>query len=239
NEEQSAPCSLLKGTRNQHSRILDFSSACKRMTPRSTCGSTEKGDTFKCKDVPKDQQIQKNRDVDLAGDSGVQEYQSTRGEESVRTKRVKKRLSLKSNRQRGNRRATANNRERHRMHKLNSALDSLRNVLPTFPDDAKMTKIETLRFAHNYIWALSETLRIADHVRQMSCHGRDQERGAVPSPSLDMRFGSSSACAAKWHSASSAPNWHESRSYYNTDFFLQEFTSSLQDNRTFRCSGEM
>ncbi|XP_042195985.1 neurogenin-1 [Callorhinchus milii] len=62
-----------------------------------------------------------------------------------------------------NRRSKANDRERNRMHNLNSALDDLRGVLPTFPDDAKLTKIETLRFAHNYIWALSETLRLADH----------------------------------------------------------------------------
>nr|XP_033811529.1 neurogenin-2 [Geotrypetes seraphini]XP_033811539.1 neurogenin-2 [Geotrypetes seraphini] len=62
------------------------------------------------------------------------------------------------------RRVKANNRERNRMHNLNSALDSLREVLPTFPEDAKLTKIETLRFAHNYIWALSETLRLADQL---------------------------------------------------------------------------
>lgn len=61
------------------------------------------------------------------------------------------------------RRLKANNRERNRMHNLNSALDALREVLPSFPEDAKLTKIETLRFAHNYIWALSETLRLADH----------------------------------------------------------------------------
>ncbi|KAG9480230.1 neurogenin-2 [Eleutherodactylus coqui] len=62
------------------------------------------------------------------------------------------------------RRLKANNRERNRMHHLNSALDALREVLPTFPEDAKLTKIETLRFAHNYIWALSETLRLADQL---------------------------------------------------------------------------
>lgn len=60
------------------------------------------------------------------------------------------------------RRVKANDRERNRMHNLNAALDELRSVLPTFPDDTKLTKIETLRFAHNYIWALSETLRLAD-----------------------------------------------------------------------------
>ncbi len=44
------------------------------------------------------------------------------------------------------RRLKANDRERNRMHNLNSALDHLRCILPTYPDDAKLTKIETLRF---------------------------------------------------------------------------------------------
>lgn len=64
------------------------------------------------------------------------------------------------------RRVKANDRERNRMHNLNAALDELRSVLPTFPDDTKLTKIETLRFAYNYIWALSETLRLADQCLQ-------------------------------------------------------------------------
>ncbi|XP_061766787.1 neurogenin-3 [Nerophis ophidion] len=63
---------------------------------------------------------------------------------------------------RGRRRMKANDRERHRMHNLNSALNTLRNILPAVPDDAKLTKIETLRFAHNYIWALTETLRMCE-----------------------------------------------------------------------------
>ncbi|KAG6941156.1 neurogenin 1 [Chelydra serpentina] len=63
---------------------------------------------------------------------------------------------------RRSRRVKANDRERNRMHHLNAALDELRGVLPTFPEDTKLTKIETLRFAHNYIWALSETLRLAE-----------------------------------------------------------------------------
>uniref|UniRef100_A0A8C5L6Y1 Neurogenin 1 n=1 Tax=Jaculus jaculus TaxID=51337 RepID=A0A8C5L6Y1_JACJA len=63
---------------------------------------------------------------------------------------------------RRSRRVKANDRERNRMHNLNAALDALRNVLPSFPDDTKLTKIETLRFAYNYIWALAETLRLAD-----------------------------------------------------------------------------
>ncbi|XP_066099467.1 neurogenin-3 [Saccopteryx bilineata] len=77
--------------------------------------------------------------------------------------RSRPKSELVLSKQRRSRRKKANDRERNRMHNLNSALDALRGVLPTFPDDAKLTKIETLRFAHNYIWALTQTLRIADH----------------------------------------------------------------------------
>lgn len=68
------------------------------------------------------------------------------------------------------RRLKANDRERNRMHNLNTALDKLRCVLPNLPDETKLTKIETLRFAHNYIWALSETLKMLDTkgIRPMS-----------------------------------------------------------------------
>ncbi|XP_017544966.1 neurogenin-1 [Pygocentrus nattereri] len=90
-----------------------------------------------------------------------------------------------------NRRLKANDRERNRMHNLNGALDALRSVLPALPDDTKLTKIETLRFAHNYIWALSETIRIHDRARGAS----------PPSPGSDARSWSSSACS----SASSPP----------------------------------
>lgn len=142
-------------------------------------------------------------------------------------------MSVKSaGRQRGNRRGKANDRERHRMHKLNSALDTLRSVLPTFPDDAKLTKIETLRFAHNYIWALSETLRIADHVRQISNHVRDQGNLAVPSPCLEARHSASSSCASKWHSTNSSSNWQETQGYY-TDLLLEEFNCNFQHNLAF------
>lgn len=67
---------------------------------------------------------------------------------------------------RKHRRMKANDRERNRMHMLNEALDRLRCVLPTYPDDAKLTKIETLRFAHNYIWALSHTLQVVESTEQ-------------------------------------------------------------------------
>ncbi|XP_072940870.1 uncharacterized protein tap [Epargyreus clarus] len=77
-----------------------------------------------------------------------------------------------------NRRMKANDRERNRMHMLNEALDRLRCVLPTFPEDTKLTKIETLRFAHNYIFALSQTLESLDDINS----------GQVPPDGLNVSF---------------------------------------------------
>lgn len=57
------------------------------------------------------------------------------------------------------RRIKANDRERNRMHTLNEALERLRLALPTFPEETKLTKIETLRFAHNYIFAMEQLLQ--------------------------------------------------------------------------------
>ena len=69
------------------------------------------------------------------------------------------------------RRLKANDRERNRMHSLNGALDILRTVLPTYPEDAKLTKIETLRYAHNYIWALTQTLKTLEMQDKMQMQG--------------------------------------------------------------------
>ncbi|XP_061082667.1 neurogenic differentiation factor 1-like [Conger conger] len=57
------------------------------------------------------------------------------------------------------RRVKANARERNRMHGLNDALECLRKVVPCYSKTQKLSKIETLRLAKNYIWALSEILR--------------------------------------------------------------------------------
>ena len=48
------------------------------------------------------------------------------------------------------------------MQTLNSALEKLRTALPAFPDETKLTKIETLKFANNYIFALKETITSID-----------------------------------------------------------------------------
>lgn len=58
------------------------------------------------------------------------------------------------------RRMKANARERTRMHGLNGALDDLRKHVPCQSKTQKLSKIETLRLARNYIGALAEILKI-------------------------------------------------------------------------------
>ncbi|NXH27240.1 SCX factor, partial [Myiagra hebetior] len=55
-------------------------------------------------------------------------------------------------------RHTANARERDRTNSVNTAFTALRTLIPTEPAARKLSKIETLRLARNYIWALSEVL---------------------------------------------------------------------------------
>lgn len=56
------------------------------------------------------------------------------------------------------RRIAANARERRRMHSLNVAFDKLREVVPAFSSDRKLSKYETLQMAQSYIGALQELL---------------------------------------------------------------------------------
>ena len=57
------------------------------------------------------------------------------------------------------RRLKANARERNRMHGLNDALDILRKYVPCYSKTQKLSKIETLRLARNYIGALADILK--------------------------------------------------------------------------------
>lgn len=57
------------------------------------------------------------------------------------------------------RRIKANARERNRMHGLNDALDILRKYVPCYSKTQKLSKIETLRLARNYIAALADILK--------------------------------------------------------------------------------
>nr|XP_057938185.1 neurogenic differentiation factor 1 [Doryrhamphus excisus] len=99
-------------------------------------------------------------DVEEEEDEEEDEEEEEDGENKPKRRGPKKKKMTKARLQRFKiRRMKANARERNRMHGLNDALESLRKVVPCYSKTQKLSKIETLRLAKNYIWALSEILR--------------------------------------------------------------------------------
>ncbi len=68
------------------------------------------------------------------------------------------------------RREEANKRERTRMHTVNSAFDHLRQLVPTYPSNRKLSKIETLKLACSYIQDLT---KLVNDNNIQSIHGED------------------------------------------------------------------
>merc|ERR1719319_1806364 len=66
----------------------------------------------------------------------------------------------------GKRRRAANARERKRMDGLNGAFERLRDHIPEFGGDKKLSKIETLQMARSYITALNILLQQSDNPNQ-------------------------------------------------------------------------
>ncbi|XP_042607234.1 neurogenic differentiation factor 4 isoform X1 [Cyprinus carpio] len=102
------------------------------------------------------------------------------GEKAPKRRGPKKKKMTKARQERFRaRRVKANARERSRMHGLNDALDNLRSVMPCYSKTQKLSKIETLRLARNYIWALSEVLESGQSTEslgfvEMLCKGLSQ-----------------------------------------------------------------
>uniref|UniRef100_W5LTW2 Class A basic helix-loop-helix protein 15 n=2 Tax=Astyanax mexicanus TaxID=7994 RepID=W5LTW2_ASTMX len=67
----------------------------------------------------------------------------------------RRRRQHSSAKERNVRRLESNERERQRMHKLNNAFQALREAIPHVKMDKKLSKIETLTLAKNYIKALT------------------------------------------------------------------------------------
>ncbi|VDL48735.1 unnamed protein product [Hymenolepis diminuta] len=94
-------------------------------------------------------------------DQGVTEsvINDQRVERKKRRGPKKKPLTKEREERMRNRRARANDRERNRMHGLNRALEALRQRMPVFAANQRLSKIETLRLAKNYIRALTDILQ--------------------------------------------------------------------------------
>lgn len=77
-------------------------------------------------------------------------------------------------------RIAANKRERKRMHTVNSAFDQLRELVPTYPSNRKLSKIDTLRLACTYIQDLVSLLHNSHAIQ-----GEDVQLQLYPSPMSD------------------------------------------------------
>lgn len=111
-------------------------------------------------DDPSDKLDARDRDASSDRDEDERGEYEQEDEDGLPKKRGprKKKLGKEQMDRAKMRRQEANARERSRMHGLNDALESLRKVVPCYSKTQKLSKIETLRLAKNYIWALSETL---------------------------------------------------------------------------------
>lgn len=125
-------------------------------------------------------------DADCSDSSGSEGPNSSASRKCPRAKRkcllgasnARRRKSGLSARERNLRRLESNERERMRMHSLNDAFEQLREVIPHVKMERKLSKIETLTLAKNYIMALTNVI----------CEMRGDEK---PYTFLDVDCGSS------------------------------------------------
>ncbi|XP_066521161.1 class A basic helix-loop-helix protein 15 [Hoplias malabaricus] len=82
-------------------------------------------------------------------------WKALNAEGSSRITGRRRRRQHSSAKERNVRRLESNERERQRMHKLNNAFQALREAIPHVKMDKKLSKIETLTLAKNYIKALT------------------------------------------------------------------------------------
>ncbi|XP_075225751.1 protein dimmed-like [Lycorma delicatula] len=76
----------------------------------------------------------------------------------VQVRAGRRRKPVLNAREKNIRRLESNERERMRMHSLNDAFQSLREVIPHVKKERRLSKIETLTLAKNYIMALTNVI---------------------------------------------------------------------------------
>lgn len=111
----------------------------------------------RCRPGGVNQQAREMGSEDAEEDEEDEEGQDDENESKRRGPKKKRMTKARLERFRA-RRVKANARERSRMHGLNDALENLRSIMPCHSKTQKLSKIETLRLARNYICALSEAL---------------------------------------------------------------------------------
>ncbi|XP_068083877.1 protein dimmed [Anabrus simplex] len=100
------------------------------------------------------------QDLDLTDSSSVSDDTATsrRLQPSPGSGAARRRKPVLNARERNLRRLESNERERMRMHSLNDAFQSLREVIPHVKKERRLSKIETLTLAKNYVIALTNVI---------------------------------------------------------------------------------
>lgn len=115
-----------------------------------------------------DNEEDSNSYIDVVSDDGVQAKKEKKEKKENGGRRRKSSYALKglNPEEIQELRAKINKRERKRMHDLNSALESLREVMPYAkgPSVRKLSKIATLSLARNYIQMLNKSV---DEMKQL------------------------------------------------------------------------
>ncbi|XP_053676415.1 protein dimmed [Anopheles nili] len=92
------------------------------------------------------------------GSNGGRSGQGAVGNGSGSSSAARRRKGALNAKERNLRRLESNERERMRMHSLNDAFQSLREVIPHVKKERRLSKIETLTLAKNYITALTDVI---------------------------------------------------------------------------------
>ena len=123
-------------------------------------------------------------------------------------KKSTKRRKGVSARERNVRRIESNERERQRMHSLNDAFEGLREVIPHINMDRKLSKIETLTLAQNYIKALTNVI----------CDLRGESAVFNDLQSVPDNLGEQDLCMASDAGSSASTSESESSASRDADF---------------------
>ena len=97
---------------------------------------------------------------DVCRGKSIKKGSDLKTEDSPNTEQMGKAKGVMANKLHVQRRILANARERSRVHKLGEAFRMLRDVIPSFSADQKLSKLSTLRIAVCYMTALSSLLEV-------------------------------------------------------------------------------
>lgn len=108
----------------------------------------------------------------------------SKGKSQDSEKSMRKKRQMSQGKEHSARRLESNERERQRMHKLNNAFQALREVIPHVRAEKKLSKIETLTLAKNYINTLTATILNMSN----GCLPAAQENGSVGGTKLYQHY---------------------------------------------------